>query len=100
MSKDKAQEPGKTATEGTATADKPATEWEVCLTPAQFQVLREHGTERAFTSPLNNEKRPGTFKCAGCGQPLFDAGTKFESGTGWPSFFKPLEGGVETAEDR
>jgi peptide-methionine (R)-S-oxide reductase len=62
--------------------------------------LREHGTERAGTSPLNHEKRAGTFVCAGCQQALFDAGTKFESGTGWPSFFEPLEGAVETSEDR
>src|SRR6185369_13352852 len=70
------------------------------LTPEQFHVLREHGTERAGTSPLNQEKRPGTFYCAGCGQALFDASTKFESGTGWPSFFKPLDAAVGTSEDR
>jgi peptide-methionine (R)-S-oxide reductase len=63
-------------------------------------VLREHGTERAGTSPLNAEKRSGAFACAGCGQPLFASGTKFESGTGWPSFFAPLDGAVETTEDR
>jgi peptide-methionine (R)-S-oxide reductase len=75
-------------------------EWRSRLDPAQFNVLRKHGTERAGTSPLNAEKRPGTFVCAGCGKTLFSSDTKFESGTGWPSFFKPLEGAVGTSEDR
>ena len=75
-------------------------EWRQTLTPEQFHVLREHGTERAGTSPLNWEKRDGTFSCAACGQPLFTADTKFESGTGWPSFFKPIEGAVATTTDR
>jgi peptide-methionine (R)-S-oxide reductase len=75
-------------------------EWREKLTPAQFNVLRKHGTERPGTSPLNQEKRPGAFLCAGCGKPLFATDTKFESGTGWPSFFAPLEGGVATTEDR
>lgn len=75
-------------------------EWKAKLTPAQFQVLRKHGTERAGTSPLNAEKRPGTFICAACDQPLFDAATKFESGTGWPSFYAPVDDGVGTTEDR
>jgi peptide-methionine (R)-S-oxide reductase len=75
-------------------------EWRQCLDPAQFHVLRNHGTERAGTSKLNDEKRPGTFVCAGCGKPLFASATKFESGTGWPSFTAPLEGGVTTSEDR
>ena len=70
------------------------------LTPEQHHVLREHGTERAGTSPLNQEKRAGTFRCAGCGEPLFSSDTKFESGTGWPSFFRPLDHAVETTEDR
>ena len=70
------------------------------LTPEQHHVLREHGTERAGSSPLNREKRAGTFKCAGCGTPLFSSDTKFESGTGWPSFFKPLDNAVETKSDR
>ena len=69
------------------------------LTPEQHHVLREHGTERAGTSPLNQEKRAGTFRCAGCGQPLFSSDTKFESGTGWPSFFAPLDNAVETTTD-
>jgi peptide-methionine (R)-S-oxide reductase len=75
-------------------------EWRQKLTPAQFNVLRKHGTERAGTSPLNQEKRPGTFLCAGCGKALFGTDTKFESGTGWPSFFAPLDGAVDTTEDR
>jgi peptide-methionine (R)-S-oxide reductase len=75
-------------------------EWKKRLTPEQFYVLRKHGTERAGTSPLNREKRGGTFACAGCGLPLFSSDTKFESGTGWPSFFKPLDNAVETQTDR
>jgi peptide-methionine (R)-S-oxide reductase len=75
-------------------------EWSQRLDPAQFNVLRKHATERAGTSPLNAEKRFGTFNCAGCGKALFASGTKFESGTGWPSFYQPLEGGVGTTEDR
>jgi peptide-methionine (R)-S-oxide reductase len=63
-------------------------------------VLREHGTERAGTSPLDREKRPGTFVCAGCGQDLFSSETKFNSGTGWPSFYQPIPGAVATTEDR
>jgi len=74
-------------------------EWRKTLTPEQFRVLREHGTERPGSSPLNHEKRDGTFVCAGCGQPLFSSDTKFESGTGWPSFFAPRERGVETSVD-
>jgi peptide-methionine (R)-S-oxide reductase len=79
---------------------KPEAEWRRELTPEQFHVLRQHGTERAGSSPLNAEKRPGLYRCAGCGQPLFDAATKFESGTGWPSFWQPLEGAVGTSTDR
>ena len=80
--------------------EKTNEEWRQTLTPEQFHVLREHGTERAGTSPLNWEKRDGTFSCAACGQPLFSSDTKFESGTGWPSFFRPLEGAIATTEDR
>jgi peptide-methionine (R)-S-oxide reductase len=65
-------------------------EWRAQLTPAQYQVTRRHGTERPFTSPLNDTKAKGTFSCVCCGAPLFDADAKFDSGTGWPSFFRPL----------
>ena len=74
-------------------------EWRQTLTPEQFQVLREHGTEPPGASPLNHEKRDGTFACAGCGQPLFSSETKFESGTGWPSFWKPIEEAVAETTD-
>ena len=79
---------------------KPEDEWRRELSPEQFRVLRGHGTERPGSSPLNAEKRPGTFLCAGCGKELFDAGTKYESGTGWPSFWAPMEGAVGTQTDR
>jgi peptide-methionine (R)-S-oxide reductase len=79
---------------------KTDSDWRATLTPQQYKVLRGHGTEPPGSSALNLEKRDGTFACAGCGQPLFSADTKFESGTGWPSFFKPLEGSVETTTDR
>jgi peptide-methionine (R)-S-oxide reductase len=69
------------------------------LSPLACHVLFEEGTERAFTSPLNAEKREGVFVCASCGQPLFESTTKFESGTGWPSFFRPIDGAVETKTD-
>ena len=83
-------------------ADIPATdqEWRQALTPEQFQVLREHGTEPRDSSPFLHEKRDGTFSCAGCGQALFSAETKFESGTGWPSFYRPIEHAVGTTVDR
>ena len=75
-------------------------EWRARLTPEQFQVLRTHGTERAGTSPLNSEHRQGMFRCAGCGMELFTSATKFDSGTGWPSFWAPLANAVETTVDR
>ena len=75
-------------------------EWRKVLSPEQYKVLRKHGTERAGTSPLNAEKRTGTFVCAGCGQPVYRSDTKFESGTGWPSFWAPIDGAVETSSDR
>ena len=75
-------------------------EWRQKLTPEQYRVLREHGTERAGTSPLDKKYEPGVYHCAGCGQPLFGAATKFNSGTGWPSFFAPLDGAVATTTDR
>jgi peptide-methionine (R)-S-oxide reductase len=75
-------------------------EWRQELTSQQYQVLRGHGTERAFTSPLNDEKRDGVFVCAACGNELFSSATKYESGTGWPSFTSPLDNGVGTNVDR
>lgn len=75
-------------------------EWQETLTPEQFRVLRKHGTERAGTSPLDKNYDEGTYLCAGCGQPLFPSDTKFNSGTGWPSFYEPLEDAVETRVDR
>lgn len=75
-------------------------EWRRLLTPEQYAIMRAHGTERPGSCALNHEKRPGTFSCAGCGQPLFVAKTKFESGTGWPSFNQPVAGAIETSEDR
>jgi peptide-methionine (R)-S-oxide reductase len=75
-------------------------EWKARLSREQYAVLREHGTERAGTSPLDREKRPGVFHCAGCDHPLFDMATKYDSGTGWPSFWRPLPGAVGTREDR
>lgn len=75
-------------------------EWKSILTPEQFQVLRKHGTERPHTSPLDKNYQPGTYVCAGCGQALFTSETKYNSGTGWPSFFKPIDGAIATTVDR
>ncbi len=75
-------------------------EWKKMLSPAAYDVLRHEGTEAPFTSPLNNEHRKGVFACAGCALDLFASDTKFDSGTGWPSFFKPLPGAVDEATDR
>jgi len=77
-----------------------AEEWRRRLTPEQYRVLRKHDTERAGTSPLDKQHGAGIYHCAGCGQPVFDAGAKFNSGTGWPSFTAPLGDGVETQSDR
>jgi peptide-methionine (R)-S-oxide reductase len=74
-------------------------EWKKVLTPEQFNILREEGTERPYSSALNNEKRKGTFVCAGCDLPLFTSDTKFESGTGWPSFYAAIPGAVGTKVD-
>ena len=76
-------------------------DWRSQLTPEQYRVTRRHGTERAFTSPLNEEKRAGTYTCVCCGEPLFSSDTKFDSGSGWPSFYAPMDGGVvgETEEN-
>ena len=78
---------------------KTEAEWREILTPEQYAVLREHGTEYAGSSPLNQEKRKGTYHCAGCDLPLYSSETKYESGTGWPSFWAALDGAVGTQED-
>ena len=75
-------------------------EWRKKLTPEQFHVLRQHGTERAGTSPLDKNYKPGQYHCAGCGAPLFEADTKYNSGSGWPSFYEPMDGAVDTSSDR
>jgi peptide-methionine (R)-S-oxide reductase len=77
----------------------PDDEWRQRLSREQYHVLRDHGTEPSGTSPLNREKRPGRFACAGCSQPLFSSETKYESGTGWPSFWAPLDNAIGTSED-
>ena len=74
-------------------------QWRSRLTPEAFQVLRQEGTERPFSSPLNKEKRPGTFACAGCQLPLFSSQAKYDSGTGWPSFYEALPNGIATKVD-
>ena len=74
-------------------------DWHKRLTPAQYDVLREEGTERAFTSPLNDEHRHGVFACAGCGTKLYRSETKFDSGTGWPSFYEPIKDAVGESRD-
>jgi len=78
---------------------KSEAEWKQLLTPEQFNVLRQEGTERAFSSSLNKEYGQGSYVCAGCDLPLFESDTKFDSGTGWPSFYAPIEGSVETKRD-
>ena len=90
---------GAAADENAAPFTKTDKEWQMTLTPEQYHVLREEGTERAFTSPLNEEKRAGTFVCAGCGTPLFASETKYNSGTGWPSFYQALPDAVATKTD-
>jgi len=80
--------------------DRPDEEWRKELPSETFAVMRKLGTERAGTSPLNNEHRPGMYACAACGLPLFESSTKFDSGTGWPSFFAPLPQAVATTVDR
>jgi len=75
-------------------------EWRRKLTPEQFHILRQHGTERAGTSPLDKNYRAGTYYCAGCGAPLFDSETKYNSGSGWPSFYEPMDDAVDTKTDR
>ena len=87
------------AAERVATLKKSQAEWKQLLSPAAFQVLFEEGTERAGSSPLNAEKREGTYICAACANPLFGSHAKYESGTGWPSFWQPLAGAVDTTTD-
>lgn len=91
---------GVTASEKTFEVSLSEAEWRKRLTPAQFSVLREHGTERAWTSPLDNEKRAGVFQCAGCDLALFDSSTKYDSGTGWPSFSDHLPNAIGTSIDK
>ena len=79
--------------------EKTPEEWKRALTPEQYYILREHGTERPYSSPLNNEHRKGIFSCAGCDLPLYSSDTKFESGTGWPSFWQPLPDAIGTSTD-
>jgi peptide-methionine (R)-S-oxide reductase len=74
-------------------------QWRARLSPVQYKVLRQQATERAFSSPLDHERRTGEFGCAGCGQALFSSATKFDSGTGWPSFWQPLQNAVATTVD-
>ena len=82
------------------TVTKTDAQWREQLTPEQFRVLRQHGTERAGSSPLDKVYEPGTYNCSGCGTPLFTSDTKFNSGTGWPSFYAPIEGAIATTTDR
>jgi len=86
--------------DGTFAIARNEEEWRRTLTPAQFRVLRQQVTERPFSSPMNREHRAGVFRCAGCGRELFDSSTKFDSGTGWPSFWRPLDDAVATRVDR
>ena len=89
----------KQADQGEFPIQRSDAEWRAALSPAAYKVLREHGTERAGTSPLDGEKREGDFFCAGCGTHVFESEAKFDSGTGWPSFTAPVEGNVATSED-
>lgn len=92
---------GKAAEAGeTFEVTKTDAEWQKILTHEQYEVLRQHGTERPFTSPLNDEHREGIFACAGCDLPLYSSKTKFNSGTGWPSFFQPLPDAIRTSVDK
>jgi peptide-methionine (R)-S-oxide reductase len=92
--------PRKNEAPETFPVQKTEAEWREVLSPEAFRVLRQHGTERPGTSPLNAEKRAGIYRCAGCGTPLFESRTKYESGTGWPSFWAPIAGAVATRTDR
>lgn len=96
---DKSTEPARSEIDDYDKWQLSETEWKERLTDEEYYVLRKEGTERAGTSPLNKEKRDGTFVCAGCGWPLFSSKTKYESGTGWPSFYDTLPNAVGTKED-
>src|SRR5882757_2943104 len=87
------------AVAGPFEVEKADADWRRDLSAAQYNVLRRHATEQPYSSPLNQEKRKGTFVCAGCDLPLFAADTKFESHTGWPSFFRPLDKAIGTSKD-
>jgi len=86
--------------EGTFPVTRTDDEWQKQLSPTQYEILRGHGTEPRGASPLNKEKRQGVYRCAGCGQPLFSSDTKFDSGTGWPSFYAPIDRAVDMSTDR
>ncbi len=88
------------ASEGDFEITRTEDEWRALLTPDQFAVLRQEATERPYTSPLNDEKREGIYACAGCDLPLYDSKTKYDSGTGWPSFYQPIDNAIGTKEDR
>ncbi len=88
------------ATEGSFAVTRTEAEWKAMLTETEFAVMREEATERAGTSPLNDEKRAGTYACKGCELPLYSSETKYDSGTGWPSFYAALPGAIGTKEDR
>ncbi len=90
---------GRAKTAETFEVTRSEAEWKQALSPQQFDVLRHHATERPFSSPLNDEHRAGAFHCAGCELALFRSDTKFDSGTGWPSFFAPIDGAVATSSD-
>jgi peptide-methionine (R)-S-oxide reductase len=90
----------KASEEGPFEVTKSEAEWRAQLSPERFAVLRQEATERAFTSPLNDEKRKGTFHCAGCDLPVYSSETKFDSGTGWPSFWDSLPDAIGTKSDR
>ena len=87
------------ARKGEFEIEKTPEEWKAILTPAQYRVLREEGTERPFTSPLNDNKAEGVYHCAGCDNPLYSSETKYDSGTGWPSFWEAMDGKVATSID-
>lgn len=88
------------AAEGKFEVTRSKAEWKAMLSPLEYRVMREEGTERAFTSPLNNEKRAGMFHCKGCDQALYASEHKFDSGTGWPSFWQAQSGAIGTKQDR